>query len=289
MAKILITGSNGFVGQHLTKYLKKSESLTLVDCSEAQISDPSYRKIDLTSFEELSQLDETFDGIVHLAGISRVKDGEDDPQMCMKANLMSTTNILELARRSENPPWVVLAGTVEPPNNFYGLSKHLSEQIADYYAAKCGLSIISLKFSNIYGSTEDNPSKLIPILINSALKNKPIRLRDPEDKINLMFIDDLVEGIRLATKYIATKSEGYYESMDLCSAKSISVGELTKMIILISDSKSNVIHENNNDKQIDNASPIVPDPSRAIDLLGYNAAKDHKKQVIKTIRRYKNI
>lgn len=289
MAKILITGSNGFVGQHLAKHLKKSEILTLVDYSEGQTSDSSYRKIDLTSFEELSELDETFDGIVHLAGISRVKDGEDEPQRCMKANLMSTTNILEFARRSENPPWVVLAGTVEPPNNFYGLSKHLSEQIADYYAAKCGLSIISLKFSNIYGSTEDNPSKLIPILIDSAIKNRLIRLRDPEDKINLMFIDDLVEGIRLATKYIATKSGSYYESMNLCSAKSISVGELTEMIISIADSKSKVIHEKNNEKQINNASSISPDPSRAIELLGYNASKDHKNKIVKAIRRYKNI
>lgn len=289
MAKILITGSNGFVGKHLNSHLEKSESVVLVDYSKKQTSDQSYQNIDLTSFDELSQLDKTFNGIVHLAGISRVKDGEDNPQRCLQANLMSTINILEFARLSETPPWIVLAGTVEPPNNFYGLSKHLSEQIADYYANQCGLAIISLKFSNIYGSTKDNPSKLIPILIDSAIKNRPIRIRNSEDKINLMFIDDLVEGIRLATKYIATKSESYYESIDLCSAKSISVGELTETIISISNSQSKVTYEKNNLTHRNNISSISPNPSRAIELLGYNANKDYKNQLVKAIKRYRNI
>ncbi len=286
MARILITGSNGFVGRHLVWKLERTETLVLVDYSDDQIHHPKFRNIDVTRLADLTQLKETLDGIVHLAGVSRVKDGEDDPQRCININVMGTTNVLEFARFNKISPWIILGSTVEAPSNFYGLSKKLSEQIAEHYAKTCGLSIASLRFSNVYGSTEDNPAKLIPILIQSAIENRPIHLKDPEKPVNLLFIDDLVEGIRLTIKHLATRSAGCFESFDLCSAKSISVGELTKNIISIANSTSEVVHEKIRDIQVLGTDLVLPDPSRATKLLGYKAAINHKANLMEAIRRY---
>jgi len=110
MKKILITGGNGFVGSHLIPQLADAYSIINFDKEEktSQFPQISNHKGDLIKLDHLLNIKEDLDGIIHLGGISRVSDAEKDPLKCMNVNVMGAMNILELARKSSIPPWIVM-------------------------------------------------------------------------------------------------------------------------------------------------------------------------------------
>lgn len=139
---ILVTGANGFIGRHLVKAMRAKGIDTVT--------------LDLDGYQPAQAAQ--WEGIVHLAAVSRTKDGELDPVKCLE------TNIVEAARILKQPKaWVILASTIERPTNVYGLSKRFAEDYARIESLKHGFSLAILRFATVYGPG-DNPDKLIPRL-----------------------------------------------------------------------------------------------------------------------------
>lgn len=138
MASILVTGSKGFVGSHLLPALAEHE----------------VTQLDLYGYEP-SPLKE-YDGIIHLAAVSRVSAGEKDPVKCLQTNIIETALMLEIPHK-----WFILASTQEEPVNVYGFSKRAAEGYASLACAKKKTRLEIIRFPVIYG-TGDNPNKLIP-------------------------------------------------------------------------------------------------------------------------------
>ena len=123
MAKILVTGSNGFIGKHLCKALATDHEVVPYDIGKTFVKGP-------------------FDGIIHLAAISRVSEAEKDPVACLQANLILTATLL-----ASEPKWFIFASTFEKPTNVYGFSKRAAE---DYIKLRASKYII-YRLSNVYG------------------------------------------------------------------------------------------------------------------------------------------
>jgi nucleoside-diphosphate-sugar epimerase len=138
--KILVTGSNGMIGKHLCAALKEHE----------------ITELDIGGYHKPRPRE--FDGIIHLAAVSRVSAAEKDPVQAMATNVLGTCEMLNIPHG-----WFIFASTTEKPTNVYGLSKRTAEE----YIRLRSQRYIILRLANVYGPgmAED---KLLPKIRNGA-------------------------------------------------------------------------------------------------------------------------
>ena len=125
--KILVTGASGFIGKRL--------------CEALLIAGHYVGKLDI-SMDEQGE----WDGIIHLAAVSRVKDCEADPERAIWSNILLTAQMLQRKFK-----WFVLVSTNEPPTSVYGLTKRCAEDYAKMHAARGDYTLLILKLTNVYG------------------------------------------------------------------------------------------------------------------------------------------
>lgn len=89
MTKILVTGSNGMLGQMLDEVLSENHKLTLTDKHNMDITDKdSVNKI-------ISETDPDF--VIHAAAFTAVDDAEDQRELCTEINVEGTRNVATAA------------------------------------------------------------------------------------------------------------------------------------------------------------------------------------------------
>ncbi len=289
MKKILITGGNGFIGSHLAERLSKEYSICIFDNREGRFNynhDAVFLRGDIRNKKDISKFPNNLDGIVHLAAVSRVKEGAKDPGKCMDTNVAGTMNILEFVRNKN--PWFILGSTNElAHSNIYGLSKYTSELYSERYSEDYGIKALVLKLASVYGSERDNPEKLIPSLINNAKNNKNIIIDNGLKTFDLIYIEDLINGISKGIDYLKDIQEKYFDTISLCTGKLTNLKELSKLIIKETGSNSRVIIENEQEENT-----FIPDPKKAENILKFKAGINIEEGIKRTIqdlrKEYKN-
>ena len=91
MSKILITGSNGFLGSRLSKYLGRNNSITA----------PVHSEMDFTDICQIGDVfqRETPDIVIHCGAISDVRTCEENPELSYKINVLGTENIAKICKQ----------------------------------------------------------------------------------------------------------------------------------------------------------------------------------------------
>lgn len=168
MKKVFITGSEGFVGQHLINLLQKDHSIVGLSRNTALEPRPNvvYEIGDIQDHNRIYQLLEEYqpDVIMHLAGIA--KTWGNDPKEVFDINLYGTLNIYQTVvklkkERGFNPKIIFVssaevygntqtldsisedAGTF--PINFYGSSKLAADRLSYQYSQTDHLNIAILR------------------------------------------------------------------------------------------------------------------------------------------------
>src|SRR5687767_1268221 len=104
--KILITGANGFLGQHLCRSLKNSHDIIATGKGERRIpfNDVAYEECDLTSGEAVQKMLNEIapEAIVHTAAMSKPDECEKMQKECIDLNVNATSTLLE-AVKAVNP------------------------------------------------------------------------------------------------------------------------------------------------------------------------------------------
>lgn len=164
-SRILCTGSSGFIGKHLMKALPEAVGY---DLGKTFVKGP-------------------FDGIIHLAAISRVGVAEQYPAVCLQTNIMLTAQLL----LEFQPKWMIFSSTCERPINVYGFSKRAAE---DYIKLKVKNHII-LRLSNVYGPgmAED---KLLSRIKGAIQSGSAFRLEDVPMPFEHIHVDDVCAQIK---------------------------------------------------------------------------------------------
>jgi nucleoside-diphosphate-sugar epimerase len=215
---ILITGSKGLIGNALKIQLNHRETQTRgIDCA-FDISHMEHGNIQDKA--SLARLAEQCYGIVHLAGVSRVITGEQNPTLCWKTNVEGTQTILETAWNLPHRPWVIYASSREVygqqtclpvsedasllPVNIYARSKVAAEQLIAQYRIR-GLQTATLRFSNVYGTTTDYHDRVIPAFCKTAALGGVLRVDGGDNIFDFTYIDDVVAGILLVIDKLQEK------------------------------------------------------------------------------------
>jgi len=206
--KILITGSKGLIGSALKRQLC-ALNFQVAGIDNAYATN-HLEYGDLQDIQLLKNLVSKCSGIVHLAGVSRVITGEKNPELCWSINVDCTSKLLELVQNSPKKPWVIYASSREVygqqkqlpvredapllPLNVYARSKAAAEEVVLDYRKK-GIQVAIIRFSNVYGSTDDHFDRVIPAFCKIAACGGTIRIDGDHNTFDFTYIDDVIAGI----------------------------------------------------------------------------------------------
>lgn len=171
--KAYVTGSTGFIGYHLTQYLKHRTDIEVLQSTGR--------------FQDDIELINKCDVLVHLAGVNR---GDD----VYERNIEITNDLIEILKGSDNLPRLIFASSSQEGNGTpYGTAKKESiERLNLLYGEE---NVISLKIPNVFGPLcKPNYNSFISTfsyLLNQG--EKPSIITDNE--IELVYVTDLCEHI----------------------------------------------------------------------------------------------
>jgi UDP-2-acetamido-2,6-beta-L-arabino-hexul-4-ose reductase len=178
--KILITGSNGFIGKNLKYFLIENKYKIL-----EQNRNDNIKKLIKNLYE--------CDLIIHLAGENRPKD-----KNLFKINNENFTKSIckTLIDNNLSIP-IIYSSTVHfNENNAYGSSKKICENFLYSYQKKLKAPLSILRLPNIYGKwAKNNYNSAVATFCHNISRNKKIYISDNKKIINLLYIDDLLQQI----------------------------------------------------------------------------------------------
>ena len=97
--KILVTGSESFVGRELIKQCEKEDiSVIGIDIVDRNNTNYEYHKVDICSSELAEIISEDIDAVIHLAALSKDSDCRDKAYECFNINVMGTLNLINSVR-----------------------------------------------------------------------------------------------------------------------------------------------------------------------------------------------
>jgi nucleoside-diphosphate-sugar epimerase len=202
MKKILITGSEGLIGKNIKSELfKYGYELLSYDLKSGN---------DICDTKKLESYISQCHGIIHLAAVSRVVWGENDPDLCWKTNAVASKNLIDMALLQKHKPWVLVASSREvygepqhlpvsdtdpvDPINIYGRSKVAMEEAA-LNARELGLTIGIARLANVYGSIDDHHDRVLPAFCKAAVLGKPLRIDGFKNTFDFTHISDTISGL----------------------------------------------------------------------------------------------
>ena len=278
MQIILITGSSGVIGRTLSRSLATAGHQILpYDLAPHDGSRP----LDILDPRQLAIAARSCDGIVHLAAVSRVADGEHDPSLCRKTNERGTGNVLRAASQSPKKPWVLFVSSREvyghaerlpvdeahplAPINTYGSSKMRAEEEVMRARSRGQVTAI-VRLTNVYGSPSDHPERVVPAFIRAVLRGTDLRVDGADCCLDLVHIDDVVVGIG-AVVALLERGEREPPVVQLVSGESVTLGDLACKTIDVLGRPAGIDMSKPGVRQVQR---FVGDPSRARHLLGWS-------------------
>jgi nucleoside-diphosphate-sugar epimerase len=185
--KLIITGSNGFIGSFLLKQLKKDYNLFGADLGEKinESNNFEHCNIDISSYSSCEEFIDSInpDIIIHCAGIAHQKLGGADKDTYFKVNSEATLNLADAAAK------------INPDVHFVFLSS-ISVYGENFSDEKPVLEESDLNPSSDYAKSKlDAEIKLIDLYKNGVLKKLDIlRLAPVYDSDWTLNLDKRVFG-----------------------------------------------------------------------------------------------
>lgn len=282
MQTILITGSNGLLGQKLVHKLKGKPNINLIASSKGKnrISDQAgyrYKSLDITSQNEVDSLFNEYKPtvVINTAAMTNVDACESDKEGCWKLNVDAVDYLVKASEEhqahfihlstdfvfdGEDGPY---KETDEPnPLSYYGKSKLASEKIVQQAKTKwaIGRTII------VYGIAENMSRSNIVLWAKGALEK-----RAPLNIVNDQFRSPtLAEDLADACILIAEKgAEGLFH---LSGKDFMSITELVRRVARFYQLDDSIIQEISS-KALNQAAKRPPKTgfniSKAMNVLGY--------------------
>jgi len=176
--KVLVTGSNGFIGKNL-----------IVRLRELGISFETYTRGD--SEKDLKSLVKRINFVVHLAGENRPKNKSD-----FKIVNTNLTQKLCNALRSTGRriPVIFTSSTQVELDNLYGLSKLSAEKILREFSTETGSPVHIYRLPNVFGKwCKPEYNSVVATFCYNISNDFPIEVHNVKTLLRLVYIDDVID------------------------------------------------------------------------------------------------
>ena len=225
MNKVLVTGSAGFIGYHLSKKLldkkfivygiynlndyyskklKNKQNLELKKYKNFKFYKLDLKKKKIVKIFNKKQIDFIF----HLSAQPGVRFSITDPQKYIDDNIVAFSNILEICKKNKPKTFYFASsssvyGDVNKfpiketnklnPKNVYGLTKKFNEELAKFYSEIYKIPMIGLRFFTVYGPW-GRPDMLTLKLLEYIKKKKTFFVNNfGKHQRDFTYIDDVIE------------------------------------------------------------------------------------------------
>lgn len=247
--------------------------------------------------------------VIHFAGYKSVEESKNMPEKYWYNNFIGSYNFISLLKelslrkktqinfifsstatvyKSQNKP-LVESGELKP-NTPYAATKLAIENYLDGVANNYpSFKAISLRYFNPVGANNlaltfenplNEPSNLMPILINKASENLPIKVYgedyDTPDGTcirDYIHVVDLIDGHKLALSHLKDGSMEKNEKINLGTGKGTSVHQ---MIDVFKDVNNLNIEKVISERRPGDVPTLVASVKKAEELLGFSAKKNLK-------------
>ena len=194
---ILVTGAKGFVGRNLAENLKCIRDGKNTTRTELKIDEIFEYDLESTK-EQLFYYCERADFVFNLAGVNRPNDEGE----FMKGNFGFASELLEALKRYKNTCPVMLSSSVQATlagrfqTSEYGKSKLAGEELFFDYSRETGAKVLVYRFPNLFGKwCRPNYNSAVATFCYNTANDLPLTINDRNTVLELLYIDDLVEGL----------------------------------------------------------------------------------------------
>ncbi|MDA9581871.1 NAD-dependent epimerase/dehydratase family protein [Amylibacter sp.] len=253
-----ITGYSGYIGQHLVKSLKNAGCNILLiprlgvkkttnsnGLPECEWNTPTDLANQLKSIENLV--------LVNLAGFFINNHTYNDLPKLIDANLNYPLNIIEALVDSPHKniinigtSWEYTDTGIPNPYNLYANLKAANASALKWYASRYPICVTNLKLNDTYGGLDTRP-KLMPLLKKKIENMEVVNLRNASQKINLLHITDVIEGISSAILENTKLQSHSTHTAFLLASETTTLSGLIKKINVDLGIKLDAIFENYNE------------------------------------------
>ena len=300
--QILVAGGGGFLGSHLCdRLLQEGHYVIALDNFYTGSTENIKHLKGNTNFELIRQdvtipLDLQVDGIFNLACPASPVQYQRFPVQTIKTNIIGSINLLELAlttgarilqaSTSEvygdpevDPQVESYWGRVNPIGirSCYDEGKRAAETLFTDYHRQHGVDVKIARIFNTYGPRmAANDGRVVTNFIHQALSNSSISVYGGgEQTRSFCFVDDLIDGL---VKLFF--SEGVHSPINLGNPEPISMLDLAREIIELTNSKSEVtFHELPQDDPRERR----PDITKAKEILKWSPTVDRREGLRRTL------
>jgi dTDP-4-dehydrorhamnose reductase len=219
MVKILVTGSNGLLGQKLTNLLERDASVQLVTTAAKPLVNPlvkgEFRVLDITDADVVTRtIQETKpDVIINAAAMTQVDQCESERQTCWKANVTAVENLVHACRPNgvhlvhvstdfifDGTEELLDENAIPNPVNYYGESKLAAERVL----LKSDIPWTIIRTVLVFGITKDMSRSNVVLWVKKNLEQgKAIQVVNDQWRTPTL-AEDLAMGCYLVARRKAT-------------------------------------------------------------------------------------
>jgi UDP-glucose 4-epimerase len=253
--KVLITGGCGYLGARLSKYLAESGyGVTVFDNF-----DPSNYSQWTSLMEEIilgdirdeatitKLAEKEYDAVIHLISLDHRKS-EDDLNFVSSINVMPTWNLLDRFTKKglkkfiyfstihvygKLPNEIITENRIPSPQNVYGLTHLLSENVCNYFNRRTDTTCINIRLSNSYGSPVFKENNCWWLVINELCKiafeqNEIKLLSDGSPQRDFIHSSDICKAVEIL---IEAKEDKLQDNIfHIASGYTLTIMELAHMV-----------------------------------------------------------
>ncbi|MEA3378821.1 MAG: NAD-dependent epimerase/dehydratase family protein [Nanoarchaeota archaeon] len=247
--KVLVTGANGLIGQHLVKrllsqkhevtaFVRKTSNLVMLK----NFLNLKYAYGDVRDFESLDKAVQGKDIVFHLAAVVHLPYKEE--QTYYDVNVNGTENVLKACLNNKNLKKLVHCSSVgcyAPSQNriyedsschsqsLYGLSKYMAEKLIKEFAKKYSLPYVVVRPARVYGPGDKT---LLP-LFEQVNKGRFVNFGKMDAKMMPIYVGDIVDAFIKCMELPVKDGQVY----NLAGPKVLTTKEFMDTLALVMDKK----------------------------------------------------
>ena len=277
--KILITGSAGFIGFHLSTLLLKQKIKVVgidnlnnyydkrikIDRNKILLKNKNYKffKIDITNKKKLKKIfsKNKFDTVINLAAQAGVRYSLKEPEKYIQSNINGFYNIIEACKNYRIKNFLFASTSsiygksikfplkekynTDSPLQLYAATKKANEVIGHAYFNLYKFNVVGFRFFTVYGPWGRPDMALFKFTNNTLLKKKINVFNRGNHYRDFTYVEDIVNGIfKVIKKLKKSKKKPIYQILNIGNNKTISLKNFIKLIEVNLGLKARIKYQN---------------------------------------------
>jgi GDP-4-dehydro-6-deoxy-D-mannose reductase len=298
--RALIIGGSGFVGSHLSTFLKEKLCCETV-LTSSKNENVQFRHLDVLSTRSVEEAlrAESPDLIFYLAAQSSVKLGWNEPVRTSEINVLGVHNFLEAYRKLGLNCKVLIVGSGEEygysvnrrpitekeilnPGNVYAVTKACQNMISSVYAKAFSLPLIMTRTFNHFGPGQTETFVVADFckqiaMIEKGILPPQIRVGNLNAKRDFTYVKDIVEAycnLILFGEPGATYNVG--------TGKAVEVKKILDTLLSLTPIPIEIIKDQQKFRPLE-VMEIVPDVTRLKDVTGWSPKISLEEGLVETL------